>query len=118
MPIFTSCIKSYDSSAFHVSRRLIFLLCLSIFAGAQQPPAPVDDSPDAPSLRTPKQLAELLKSNHKKNLEDLERMAKLVEEVQVDERKNAEYAVSLQSLKRLEQIEKLSKVIRERMKLY
>ena len=71
-----------------------------------------------PPPRTPKQLADLVKSNHKKNLEDLERMAKLVEEVQVDERKNAEYAVSLQNLKRLERIEKLSKAIRERMKLY
>ncbi len=94
------------------------MLCLSIFAGAQQPPGADENPLDAPSPRTPKQLADLLKSNHKKNLEDLGRMARLVEEVQVDERKNAEYAVSLQSLKRLEQIEKLSKVIRERMKLY
>lgn len=94
------------------------MLCLSIFASAQQPPA-LDENPlDAPSPRTPKQLADLLKSNHDKNLKDLERMARLVGEVQLDERKNAEYAVSVQSLKRLEQIEKLSKAIRDRMKLY
>ncbi len=94
------------------------MLCLSIFAGAQQPAAPAEDPLDAPSPRTPKQIADLLKSNHEKNLKDLEKMAMLVEEVQSDERKNEGSVVSLQSLKKLERIEKLSKAIRERMRLY
>lgn len=67
---------------------------------------------------TTKQLEDILKADHKKNLKDLEQIARLVEEVQGDAQKNAHYVISLQSLKNLEQIEKLSRAIRGRMKRY
>jgi hypothetical protein len=49
-------------------------------------------------------------------LKDLEKMARLVEAVQADARRNAHYVLPVQSLRNLEQIEKLSKAIRGRMK--
>lgn len=118
MPTFTSCINRYDSSAFRVLRRFILCLCLTTFAGAQQPPAPVEDQTEKPFPSTPKQLEDILKANHKRNLKDLEQIARLVEQVQGDAQKNAHYVISLQSLKNLEQIEKLSRAIRGRMKGY
>lgn len=61
-------------------------------------------------------MEEILKADHDQTMKDLEKMARLVEAVQADERKNAHYAISLQSIRNLEQIEKLSKAIRGRMK--
>jgi hypothetical protein len=116
MPTFTSCIKSYDSSAFRVLRRLIFLLSLAILAGAQEPPVVIDERVDKPFPGTEKQAEFILKGRHEKNMKDLERLARLVEAVQADERKNSQYVLSVQSLKNLEQIEKLSRGIRDRMK--
>jgi hypothetical protein len=49
-------------------------------------------------------------------LKDLEKMARLVEAVQADARRNAHYVLPVQSLRNLEQIEKLSKANRGRMK--
>lgn len=118
MPIFTSCIKSYDSSAIRALRRLMFLLCVCLFTGAQQTPVPEQDEMSKPFPGTQKQLADLLKLYHAKNLKELEKMAKLVEEVQADTKKDTQYVISLQSLKNLEQIEKLSRGIRDRMKRY
>ncbi len=43
-------------------------------------------------------------------------MARLIEEVQTDARKDAHYVVSVRNIKKLDQIEKLSRAIRERMK--
>jgi hypothetical protein len=116
MPTFTSCIKSYDSSALRVLRCLIFLLSLAILAGAQEPPVVIDERVDKPFSGTEKQAESILKGRHEKNMKDLERLARLVEEVQADERKNSQYVLSVQSLKNLEQIEKLSRSIRQRMK--
>jgi hypothetical protein len=86
--------------------------------GAQQPPVPAEDEPGKPFPATNKQIDDLLKADHEKNLRDLERMARLVEEVQAEARKNTHQVISLQSAKKLEQIEKLSKSIRGRMKRY
>jgi hypothetical protein len=117
MPTFTSCIKRYDSSAFRVFSRLIICLCLSTFAGAQhQPPVPTEDRTDKPFPATPRQLEDILKADHEQNLKDLDKLARLVEAVQADARRNAHYVLSVQSLRSLEQIEKLSKTIRARMK--
>jgi len=117
MPTFTSCIKSYDSSAFRVLRRFIFCLCLSTFAGAQrQASPPVEDPTETPFPITPKQVEDILKADHQHNLRDLEQMARLIEEVQTDARKDAHYVVSVRNIKKLDQIEKLSRAIRERMK--
>ncbi len=119
MPIFTSCIKSYDSSDLRVLRRLIFCLYLSAFAIAQQqPPGQPEDQADKPFPVTSKQIEEILKADHEKNLKDLEKMSKLVAEVQADTRKVSHDVISVQSLRDLEQIEKLSRTIRGRMKRY
>ena len=116
MPTFTSCIKSHDSSALRALRRFLLLLCLVLFASAQEP-LPFPEHPH--EKETPADAAaieSMLKARHEKNMKDLEKIARLVEDVQTDTRKNSRYIVSLQSLKDLEQIEKLSKRIRERMK--
>ena len=119
MPTFTSCIKSHDSSELRVLCRLIFCLYLSAFAGAQQQqPIQPDDESDRPIPATSKQIEDMLKADHEKNLKDLEKMAKLVEEVQTDTRKNARDVISMKSIRSLEQIEKLSRTIRGRMKRY
>ena len=119
MPTFTSCIKSHDSSELRVLCRLIFCLYLSAFAGAQQqPPVQPDDESDRPFPATSKQIEYMLKADHEKNLKDLEKMAKLVEEVQADTRKNSRDVISMRSIRNLEQIEKLSRTIRGRMKRY
>jgi hypothetical protein len=60
----------------------------------------------------------MLKADHEANLRDMEKMARLVADVQENERRNAHYAISLESVRNLEQIEKLSKSIRARMKRY
>lgn len=99
--------------------RLIFCLYLSAFAGAQQqPPVQSEDQADKPFPATSKQIEDILKADHEKNLKDLEKMAKLVEEVQADTRKLSHDVLSVQSLRNLEQIEKLSRTIRGRMKRY
>lgn len=86
--------------------------------GAQPPPVATEDEPEKPFPRTDKQIDDLLKSDHERNLKDLEQMARLVEEVQAGARKNTRHVISLQNLKKLEQIEKLSKSIRGRMRRY
>ncbi len=60
----------------------------------------------------------MLKADREKNLKDLEKMAKLLEEVQADTRKLPHDVISLQSLRNLEQIERLSRTIRGRIKRY
>ena len=60
----------------------------------------------------------MLKADHEANLRDMEKMARLVADVQENERRNAHYAISLESVRNLEQIEKLSKSIRAQMKRY
>jgi hypothetical protein len=85
---------------------------------AQQPPVATEGEPEKPFPQTDKQIDDLLKSDYEKNLKDLERMARLVEEVQAGARKSTHHVISLQNLRKLEQIEKLSKSIRGRMRRY
>jgi hypothetical protein len=93
----------------------MFLLCLAAFAGAQEVPVPGHDQLDQTFPGTGRQLEYILKTRHEKNIKDLERLARLVEEVQADERKNSQYVLSVQSVRNLAQIEKLSRAIRERI---
>ena len=96
----------------------------TIFALAllgQQPPL----VPPAPGTSTDVQLPngksqheEILKMDHKKNLEDAAAMAKLAEEVSEDLEKDDRYVMSLKTLKKLDEIEKLTKTIRGRLKKY
>jgi hypothetical protein len=87
----------------------------------QQPPV-VPSTPGTTSdVQLPNgkwQHEEIMKMEHKKNLEDAASMAKLAEEVSEDLEKNDRYVVSLKTLKQLDEIEKLDKAIRARLKKY
>jgi hypothetical protein len=105
------------------------LLCLALIvfcaSFAQAPKSASDPTvwPDArePEARLPDgrlQKEEILKADHKKNLEDAAELAKLADALQADLEKNSRYVVSLQTLKRIDEIEKLAKSIRGRLKKY
>jgi hypothetical protein len=89
-------------------------------AGQQPPLAPSAPGP-APDVQLPNgksQHEEILKMEHKKNLEDAAAMAKLAEEVSEDLEKDDRYVMSLKTLKKLDEIEKLAKAVRGRLKKY
>jgi hypothetical protein len=97
---------------------LPFLLAFALFG--QVPPV-VPQSPGSTDVQLPNgksQHDEILKMEHKKNLEDAAAMAKLAEEVSEDLEKNDRYVMSLKTLKKLDDIEKLAKTIRGRIKKY
>ena len=75
-------------------------------------------TPDVQFPNGKSQHEEILKADHKKNLEDAAAMAKLAEEVSEDLEKDDRYVMSLKTLKKLDEIEKLSKGIRGRLKKY
>jgi hypothetical protein len=91
------------------------LALMFVFASFAQQPPPV---PDVQLPNGKSQHEEILKLEHKKNLEDAASMAKLAEEVSEDLEKNDRYVMSLKTLKQLDEIEKLSKAIRGRLKKY
>ena len=96
-------------------------LLATIFAFAlfgQQPPLvpPAGPTPDVQLPNGKWQHDEILKMEHKKNLEDAAAMAKLAEEVSEDLEKDDRFVMSLKTLKKLDEIEKLTKNIRARLK--
>jgi hypothetical protein len=87
----------------------------------QQPPLVPQTPGTTPDVQLPNgksQHEEILKAEHKKNLEDSAAMAKLAQEVSEDLEKNDRYVMSLKTLKQLDEIEKLAKTIRGRIKKY
>jgi hypothetical protein len=98
------------------------LLALFAFAlvGQQPPliPPPPGTTPDVQLPNGKSQHEEILKMEHKKNLEDAAAMAKLAEEVSEDLEKDDRYVMSLKTLKKLDEIEKLAKAVRGRLKKY
>jgi hypothetical protein len=92
---------------------------LALFAAvvlfAQQPPLV---PPDVQLPNGKSQRDEILKLDHKKNLEDAAAMAKLAEEVSEDLEKDDRYVMPLKTLKKLDEIEKLAKAVRARLKKY
>ena len=82
---------------------------------AQHPPIvpPDDQLPNGKSRQE-----EMLKLDHKKNLEDAAAMARLAEEVSEELEKNDRYVMSLKTLKKLDEIERLAKAVRGRIKRY
>ncbi len=92
---------------------LFFALALS----GQQPPL-VPAAPDVQFPNGKSQHEEILKMEHKKNLEDAAAMAKLAEEVSEDLEKDDRYVMSLKTLKKLDEIERLAKTVRGRLKKY
>ena len=93
-----------------------------VFLGLAQKPPVVPPAPGAePDVQLPNgksQREEMLKQDHKRNLEDAAAMAKLAEEVSEDLEKDDRFVVSVKTLKKLDDIEKLSKTIRGRLKRF
>jgi hypothetical protein len=98
-----------------------FLALFIAVALAGQPPivpSPPGTPPDVQLPNGKSQHEEIMKMEHKKNLEDAAAMAKLAEEVSEDLEKNDRYVVSVKTLKQLDEIEKLAKAVRGRLKKY
>jgi hypothetical protein len=96
-------------------------LFLAFALFAQQPPVLPPAPGTNPDVQLPNgksQHEEILKLDHKKNLEDAAAMAKLAEEVSEDLEKDDRYVMSLKTLKKLDEIEKLAKAVRGRLKKY
>src|SRR5271163_1811990 len=92
-----------------------------VFALFGQQPPPILTTPGTTDVQLPNgksQHEEILKMEHKKNLEDAATMAKLAEEVSEDLEKNDRFVMSLKTLKQLDEIEKLAKAVRARLKKY
>jgi len=81
------------------------------------PPAP-GTNPDVQLPNGKSQHDEILKAEHKKNLEDAASMAKLAEEVSEELEKDDRFVMSLKTLKKLDEIERLAKAVRGRLKKY
>jgi hypothetical protein len=100
------------------------LLCLALIvfcALSAQDPRPPDwwSKTGEPDPRLPdgkSQKEEILKADHKKNLEESAELVKLAEELRGDLEKNTRYVVSIQTLKKTDEIERLVKNIRGRLK--
>jgi hypothetical protein len=101
-------------------RNLLVLFFTFALLGQQPPlipPAPGTE-PDAKLPNGKSQHDELLKLDHKKNLEDAAAMAKLADEVSEDLERDDRYVMSLKTLKKLDEIERLAKAVRGRLKKY
>jgi hypothetical protein len=100
--------------------RIFLTTFLACALGAQPPVVPPGPgaAPDTQLPNGKSQREEMLKLDHKKNLEDAAALVKLSEEVSEDLEKDDRYVVSLKTLKKLDEIEKLTKAIRGRLKKY
>jgi len=101
--------------------RNLLALFIAFASCAQQPPLVPPAPGTTPDVQLPNgksQHEEILKMEHKKNLEDAAAMAKLAEEVSEDLEKNDRYVMSLKTLKQLDEIERLAKTVRGRLKKY
>jgi len=101
--------------------RNLFALFFAFALLGQQPPLvpqPPGSTPDVQLPNGKSQHDEILKMDHKKNLEDAAAMAKLAEEVSEDLEKDDRFVMSLKTLKKLDEIEKLAKAVRGRLKKY
>lgn len=117
MPKLTSRIRRHHSSG--VALALALLLAFGTLLASGQDPL---DFPTPPKEEEPKRLPNgqlqseaILKDEHKKNLQDLEKMNQLVSDVKTEVEKNDGHVLSLGSVKKLEEVEKLAKRIRGRM---
>ena len=99
--------------------RNLLVLFIALASFAQQPPLlPPAPGTDVQLPNGKSQHDEILKMDHKKNLDDAAAMAKLAEEVSEDLEKNDRYVMSLKTLKQLDEIERLAKAVRGRLKKY
>jgi hypothetical protein len=105
--------------------RAICLLSLAVCILLGQVPddAPPLQGPPAGPLerRLPNgksQRDEIVRADHKKNLQDAAQLLQLSQELKDDLEKGDPFVVSVKTIKKLDDIEKLSKDIRGRMKRY
>ena len=94
-----------------------------VFAGAVFAQLPPDTMPskEPEDIKLPNgksQKNEILKADHAKNLQDIQRIIELSTEVQKNLEKNEQFVFSLEDLKRLDEIEKITKRVRSRMKRF
>ena len=64
------------------------------------------------------QREEIIKADHKKNVEEAIALAKVAEELKLDLEKGDRNIVSVKNIKQTEEIEKLARSIRGRLKRY
>jgi hypothetical protein len=109
--------------------RITMLLSLAAFLGAQSPPPKTSNPSPIPPLRTVNPVAgqekdelpmtspiKMLKYQHEEVKKDVDKLVKLVGEVQDEVDKAGENVLPLNTLKKLEEVEKLTKKVRNRIK--
>ncbi len=98
--------------------RFCLLLMVVMLASAQdqRPLLIPENNEDVKLPNGTSQRQAILKAEHKKSLEDSDKLVDLVTEVHADLEKSDANVVSLKTVKQLEEIERLSKRIRTRLK--
>ena len=111
-----------------LAAQALFCLALSLIAQAGaamaqsrsgeasriEPPDPLDTKlPSGKSQRD-----EILKADHKKNIEETQKLAQLAEELRVEIEKTDKFVLSMGAIRKAEEIEKLAKRIRGRLKRF
>ncbi len=95
------------------------LKILSIAALAATLAAPAQENEESSDVRLPSgksQQEEILKVEHRKAIEDTEKLIKLAEDLKADLEKDEYHVLSVASLKKTEDIERLARKIRERLR--
>ena len=95
---------------------MLLALVMGLAQIPQIPPPGTSADETLPYGKT--QREEILKQDHKKNLEDTAAIAKLADEISEELEKDDRYVLSVKALKKLDEIEKLTKNIRGRIKRY
>ena len=101
--------------------RNVFALCFALALFAQRgqvTPATPGQEPEVTLANGKSQREEILRMDHKRNLQDSAAMAKLAEQVNEELERDDRFVVSLKTLKNLDEIERLTKTIRGRLKKY
>lgn len=102
-------------------RALILSACLLSLSGHSQN-LPLGSQETNPRKEEPKRLPDgslqseaILKSDHKRTIEDLEAIKSTIAEIEAEFEKNNYHVLSVTALKKLEDVEKRSRRIRERL---
>ncbi len=93
------------------------LACFVLLALFAQDPKPRVDDPTTVRLPDGKlQSEEILKAEHKRNLEDASHLVRLSQAVQKELEEHEHHVLSIGLLKKLDEIEKLTRKLRGRVK--
>jgi hypothetical protein len=97
----------------------VLLVLFAVMLSAQRRGDPPNDPFDRPDIKLPSgksQKDEILKADHKRNLEDSVKLATLSAELRDDLAAGDSHVVSVKMIKKVEEIEKLARSIRGRLK--